>query len=151
MHRNPETLTTLGSSGTKLLLPSWLLGFRHEERERDNFTMLTVSTSFFSQLPSWILGQESVSQPTDPKKARASRSLQTGLASPSVKSPLASSSVKSQLCFFQKSPKFPLPRFRAWRHSHPGPFFGFLLWHLWLSHPPCASVNCTQCVHLHVH
>ena len=33
MHRNPETLTTLGSSGTKLLLSSWLLGFRHEERE----------------------------------------------------------------------------------------------------------------------
>ena len=40
MHRNPEireTLTTLGSSGTKLLLPSWLLGFRHEERETHNF------------------------------------------------------------------------------------------------------------------
>ena len=28
-----ETLTTFGSSGTKLLLPSWLLGFQHEERE----------------------------------------------------------------------------------------------------------------------
>ena len=45
MHRNPETpetLTTLGSSGTKLLLPSWLLGFS-TRRERDTIsTMLTV-------------------------------------------------------------------------------------------------------------
>ena len=37
MHRNPETLTTLFSSGTKLLLTSWLLGFQHEERETHNF------------------------------------------------------------------------------------------------------------------
>ena len=29
---------------------------------------------------------------------------------------------------------------------------GFLLWHLWLSHPPRASVNtCAQCVPLPVH
>ena len=33
MHRNPETLTTFFSSGTKCLLTSWLLLFRHEERE----------------------------------------------------------------------------------------------------------------------
>ena len=28
-----EILTTFGSSGTKLLFPSWLLDFQHEERE----------------------------------------------------------------------------------------------------------------------
>ena len=42
-------------------------------------------------------------------------------------------------------------RFRAWRHSRPRSYFlsGVLLWHLWLSQPPCARVNtCTQCVHL---
>ena len=32
-------------SGTKLLLPSLSLGFRHEERERHNFSMLTVRPS----------------------------------------------------------------------------------------------------------
>ena len=40
MYSNPETLETLtilGSSGTKLLLPSWFLGFQNKERERDNF------------------------------------------------------------------------------------------------------------------
>ena len=48
MHRNPktlETLMTLSSSDTKLLLPSWFLGFQREERETHThtiFTMLTV-------------------------------------------------------------------------------------------------------------
>ena len=37
MQRNPETLTTFFSSGMKLLLPSWLLGFRLEEGERHSF------------------------------------------------------------------------------------------------------------------
>ena len=49
---------------------------------------------------------------------------------------------------FSKSPKISAHRFRAWRHSHPSPisYMGFLLWHLWLSYPLRASVNCTQCV-----
>ena len=49
--------------------------------------------------------------------------------------------------FFQKSPKFPAHRIRAWRHSHPSiiSHLGFLLWHLWLSHHPRASVKtCTK-------
>ena len=42
MHRNPETLTTFFSSGTKRLLPSWLLGFS-TRGERDTIsTMLIV-------------------------------------------------------------------------------------------------------------
>ena len=53
----------------------------------------------------------------------ASRRSQTGLASSRSKSQLDSSSIRSQLtAFFQKSRKFPAPRFRAWRHSHPSPY-----------------------------
>ena len=39
----------------------------------------------------------------------------------------------------------------AWRHTQPSLIssLGFLLWHLWLSYPLRASVNCIQCVHLH--
>ena len=86
MHRNPETLTTLFSSGTKLLLPSWLLGFQHlGERERHTIfsSMLTV--------------------PSDPTTRGASRRPNwTGLAG--LKNQPASSSFKSQLTFiFQKS------------------------------------------------
>ena len=158
MHRNHETLMTFFSSGTKLLLPSWLLGFWHEERETHDFY---YADCFYIvlQFPAELLAQSqnlnSLTQQT-----RASRGPQTGLASPSFKSQLASPRDKSQLtspsristnCFFQKSPKFPALHFRAWRQSHPSPvsYLGFLLWHLWLSHPPRASVNCTQCVHLH--
>ena len=50
--RSPDD--SLGS-GTKLLLPSLSLGFRHKERERDNFSMLTVR-------PSSVLN--SLTQPT---------------------------------------------------------------------------------------
>ena len=60
MHRNPETLKTFFSSGTKRLLTSW-----HEERERHNFYY--ADCSYFAQ-----------SQPL------------VGLASPRVKSQLTS-------------------------------------------------------------
>ena len=67
--------------------------------ERDTiFTMLTVSTSFFSRLPSWTLSPESESQLTDPTNTRASCSPQTGLASRSF---------KSQLTLFSKITKIP--------------------------------------------
>ena len=100
-------------SGLSLLI---FLTFSFSIRgERDTiFTMLTVPTSSFSQLPSW-----------------------TALAQVQI----------STHFFFSKSPKFPTHRFQAWRHSHPThiSYLGFLLWHLWLSHPPRASVNtCTK-------
>ena len=56
----------------------------------------------------------------------------------------------STTCFFSNSQN-PQPGFRAWRHLHPRFRFylRFLLWHLWLSHPPCARViTCAQCVNL---
>ena len=44
IRKTRNTDNSLGS-GTKLLLPSLSLGFRHEERERHNFSMLTVRPS----------------------------------------------------------------------------------------------------------
>ena len=147
MHRNPEireTLTTLGSSGTKLLLPSWLLGFQHEERE----------TQF---LQCWLfhLTPPRAEHLVDPT-GLASPRLKNQFASPRSESQVASSTFKSQLtAFFSKITQNPQPI--ASGHdvilipssiSYPV----FLLWHLWLSHPPCASVNtCAQCVPLPVH
>ena len=146
MHWNPETPTTFFSSGTKRLLTFFLtfsFSTRGERNRHTIFTMLTVPTLSFSQLPSWTLGPEPESQLADPTDARASRSPQTGLASPRDKSQLTA--------FFQKSPKFPAPHLQAWRHSHPSPisYLGFLLWHLWVLHPPRTSVKCTQCFHVH--
>ena len=84
-----------------------------------------------------------------------SRRPQTGLASSNFKSQRASVSFGSQLtAFFSKSPRILAHRFRAWRHSNPRPisYLEVLSWHLWLSHPPRASVNtCAQCVPLPVH
>ena len=69
---------------------------------------------------------------------------------------LNSSSFKSQLtAFFSKISQNPQPIASGYDVilipsliSYPG----FLLWHLGLSHPPCASMNtCAQCVPLPVH
>ncbi len=101
--------------GTKLLLPSLSLGFRHEKRETHNFSMLSNS-----QLSTHWLNQ----------RARAPRSPQTSLASPRSKNQLASSSLKSQhTAFFFKSLRIPAHRFRAWRHLHPQSYFlsGFFI------------------------
>ena len=57
MHRNPETLTTFFSSGTKLLLPSLSLGFSTRGERDTIFTMLTISsdpiTRGVSGRPNW--------------------------------------------------------------------------------------------------
>ena len=60
------------------------------------------------------------------------------------------SNLKNLFSFF----KSPNPQPIASGHDvihilSPISYLGFLLWHLWLSHPPRARVNtCTQCVHL---
>ena len=104
--------------------------FRYEERERDNFLL------------SWLFHL------TPPRAAPLKT---TGLASAKSKNRLALSKPKSQrTVFFQ----FPNPQPITSGHDviHvPGhiSYLGFLLWHLWLSHPPCTCVNtCSQCVHL---
>ena len=110
------------------------LVFRHEERESQFLLCwpfyLTQQTRGESRRPNWT------------------RLVQLQISTHFVQHQISTN------CFFQKSPKPSAPRFRAWRHSHPCliSHLGFLLWHLWLSHPPRASVNtCSQCVHLHVH
>ena len=103
MRRNPKntrnTDDSLGS-GTKLLLPSWLLGFRQEGRETHNSYDADCSSGVSSQLSS-------------PTNARAPCSKQ--LDSPRSKSQLTA--------FFSKYPRIPAHRFRAWRHSHPHSYF----------------------------
>ena len=110
--------------------------FRYEERETQFLTMLTVHT--LSALNS--LTQPTRGHPVDPW---------SGLTQ--IKNWLASSQSKSQLTAFFKSPN-PQPIASGHDVIHiPNPisYLGFLLWHLWLSHPPSSSVNtCTQCVHL---
>ena len=66
MHKYPKNTRNTDDflgSGTKLLLPSWLLGFQHAERERHNFYYADCSSSVSSQL-------------TDPTNAHAPRSKQ---------------------------------------------------------------------------
>ena len=59
-------------------------------------------------------------------------------------------------CFFF-SKITPNPQLIASGHDviyipSPISYLGFLLWHLWLLHPSCTSMNtCTQCVPLPVH
>ena len=92
MHRNPKNTRNADdslSSGTKLLLPSLSLGFRHKERD----------TQF---VLSWLFHL------TPPRTAHLVDPI--GLTSPKFENQLASSSFKSQLtAFFQKSPKILSP------------------------------------------
>ena len=115
-----ETLTTLGCSGMKRLLTSWLLFF-DTRRERHNF--------YYADCTIW------------PNKC-AAHPIATSWTGPAQSQILCN--------FFFKITKFSAHRFRAWRHSHPSHIssLGFLLWHLWLSYPLRSSVNCTQYVFL---
>ena len=136
MYRNPETLTTFFSSGTKHLLNFLSLVFRHEERE----------TQF---LLCWPF-------PLTQQMRGASRRPQTEFASSRFKSQLASPSFGPQLTAFFQNHQESQPIASGHDATHtPVPFsicFFFLSWHLWLSHPPRTSVNtCAQCVYLHVH
>ena len=112
--------------------------FRHEERETQFLTMLTGRRS--SAL-------DSLTQQTRGTFHRPP----TGLteARPNIDYLPLDSNLK-KLFFF----KFQNPQPIAPGHDviHvPGPisYLGFLLWHLWLSHPLHTRMNtCTQCVHL---
>ena len=112
--------------------------FRHEERETQFLSMLTF--------------------PSDPHHVRPLPQT-TGLALASSENRLPSSSIESQLsCLEFKSQLFFFCFFffffsNSKIFSSSGhdviSYLGFLLWHLWLSHPPRARMNtCTQCVHL---
>ena len=90
MHRNTaKHLTTLGSSGSKLLLPSRLLGWQHEVRE----THFLLCWLFYLTPPR-------AAHLVDP----------TGLTSPRLKNQLASPRSESQqTLFFSKITQNPQP------------------------------------------
>ena len=110
-YRNTKTLEI--GSGTKLLFTFLSLRFFDMRRERHNF---------FNNRAAYFI---------DPKNR---------LPSSRLESQLTRSEFKSQLTASFQIPKSSACRFRAWCHSCPRPYFflGFLLWHLWLSHPPRA-------------
>ena len=141
MHRNPETLetqTTLGSSGTKLLLPSWLLGFS-TRRERDTHTISTMLT-----VPS---------NPT--MRGHPIVHNWTGFAQVQKSTRFVQLQISTN-CFFSKITENPQPI--ASGHDVPNipcpiSLSGvFIMTSVILSHPPRASVNtCAQYVLLPVH
>ena len=106
----------------------WFLVFRHEERETQ-FLLCWLSLHCSSvNSPAELTSLESKVSTHWPNK-RAAHPVDrnwTGLAQVRISTSLAQRQ-KSTKCFFQKSPKFPAPRFRAWRHSHPSsfPIWGF--------------------------
>ena len=132
------------------------LVFRHEERETQFLLCwlyyLTQQTHRASRSPQDLCRQRSAelhsqtSTSTVRLNGRQTNCLlHRPLSIPSWSGP-AHSRISTNVFF--KITKFSAHRFRAWRHSHPSfiSYLGFLLWHLWLSYPLRASVNCTQCV-----
>ena len=126
-----ETQTTLFfGSGTKLLLTFFSLRFSVMRRERHNFLLC------------WPFHL------TPPRAAPHHKLLVWPRRAPKIDLLRPSPNLN---CLFFQFLKSSAHRFRAWRHSYPQfiSYLGFLLWYLWLSHPPRAHVNtCTQCVHL---
>ena len=119
------------------------LVFRHEERETQ-FLLCWLFLHHPHPTPSWT-AQPRVKISTHFWTARPRVKISTHFWT-------ARPRVKISTNIFFEITKFPPHCFRAWHHSHPSPIFypGFLLWHLWLPYPLCTSVNCTQCVHLHL-
>ena len=134
MHRNPETLTTLGSSGTKHLLTFFDFQFFDTRRERHNF---------------YYADRFHLTQ----QNARRIPQAPTGLASPRLKKSTSFPWFGSQLTAFSKIHQNPKP-IASWHDIIRIPVL-FSIWGFYYDICDChilraASVNtCTQCVHLH--
>ena len=117
-----NTDDSLGS-GTKLLLPSWLLGFQHEERE----------TQF---LLCWLF------PPNQPPAAYLVNPNLPGLVELRKSTRPVSVQISTN-CFFQNNQESQPIASRYDVIHIPSPIFysGFLSLHLWLSHPPRASAT----------
>ena len=168
MQENTRNTDDSSCSGTKRLFTSWLLFFRHEERERHNFYYADCSYIAHSHLSSWNARSSDKSQlrpnkcfthPIAPSWTGLAQS-QISTNSPNKRAAypvapnwpgLAQSQILTNV-FFEIT-KFLAHRFRTWCHSHPRSIssLGFLLWPLWSPYPLRTSVKCTQCMHLHVH
>ena len=144
MHGNPEireTLTPFFSSGTKLLLPSWLLGFRHEERE----------TQF---LLCWLfLHRPSVNSPVELSAQNQnlnSLTQQTRGASRRPQLVWPRPETNFNWLFFSKITKISSPSFPGMASSHPSPFpiWGFYYdicdCHIIRAHRNVCTCTCTK-------
>ena len=126
IRKTPNTDDSLGS-GTKLLLLSLSLGFRHEERE----------TQFFYADCSSI-----VTDPINVHAHSAVHKLHWPHPGPKINSLRLSPNIISLLLFrITKNPSPSFPGMTSFTSPSPISYLGFLLWHLWLSHPPRARVN----------
>ena len=98
-------------SGTKILLPSLSLGFRHEERETE-FFYADCSSIVSSQLTDLTNARTHAPQSSNclalPRPVKSTRFVEVQI---------------STHCFFSKSLRISAHRFRAWRHSHPLSYF----------------------------
>ena len=113
IRKTRNTDDSLGS-GTKLLLPSWLLGIRHEERD----------TQF---LLCWLihLTRQRAAHPLDHNWTGLTQ-VQKSIRFVPVQ--ISTRFVQLQIstpCFYSKSLRIPAHRFRALRHSHSQSYFFF--------------------------
>ena len=125
-------------SGTKLFITFLSLRFFDMRRERHNFFL------------GWLFHLTPPGAAPSPQTiGLASASSENRLPLSKSKSQLSRSEFQSQLAaFFQISKSLAFPGMTSFTSSGSISYLGFLLWHLWLSHPPLAHVNtCTQCVH----
>ena len=150
-----KTLTTFYSSGTKRLLTFLDIFFFFDTKRETQFLLCWLFLHRSSVNSPAVLSAQSqnLNSLTQQTHAHPVHHNWTGLAQVRISTGPAQRQISTNCFFFSKSLRIPAHRFRAWRHSHASPisYLRFLLWHLWLSHPPRTSVNCTQCVHLHVH
>ena len=125
-------------TGTTLLLPSLSLGFRHEERETHNFSMLTVrpSSAF-----------NSLTQQTCARTPRSTNSL----VSPGPKNQLASSKSKSQIIAFIQNHSDPSPSLQGMTPFTSPVLFPsgvFIVTSVIVTSTRARMNTCTQCVHV---
>ena len=134
-------------SGTKLLFTFLSLRFFDMRRERHNFFLCWLFVH--RQLSTHWLNKRAAHF-VDPNWSRIGET-KNRLPSSRLESQPSRSEFKSQLTAFFKAQNSQLVASENDVIHVPGPIIdlGFLVWHLWLSHPPCARVNTyTQCVHL---
>ena len=134
----------------------WLLEFSlstRGERETHNFYYADCSYIVLQSTPQ-LNSRPRVKISTNWHNKRAAHPVDhnwTGLVQAQKSTSLAQKRISTH-CFFKNHQNSqPLAFGHDVIHTPVISYLGFLLWHLWLSHPPRASVNCTQRVHLHVH
>ena len=106
--RIPRNSDDALGSGSKVLLPSWLLGFRHEKERDTIFTMLTVRPA------------SALNSLTQQTRVHPAVNNWNGIAQIWIPTRFVQSQIS---LLFSKYPRIPAHRFRAWRNSHPQSHF----------------------------